>query len=84
MTYLPPINVPITAYATIYRVLDIILSRAKQAKLPYADITFGVGAVISAQKVLCNHPPTLQKYHHPFGGNHFYERSVQYSRNYCK
>ena len=33
MIYLHPINVPITAYATIYKVFDIILSRPKQAEL---------------------------------------------------
>ena len=46
VTYLPPINAPITAYATIYKVFHIILSRAKQAELPYADITFDVAAGI--------------------------------------
>ena len=34
VTYLPPINAPITAYATIYKVFDIILRRAKHAELP--------------------------------------------------
>lgn len=52
LTYLPPINASITAYSTIYRLFEMILSRANQAQLPYANTTFDVGAAINAHKVL--------------------------------
>ena len=71
VTYLPPINAPITAYATIYKVFDIILRRAKQAELPYANITFDVGAAINAHKVLWNHPECFKNIIIHLGDFHF-------------
>ena len=71
VTYLPTINAPITAYATIYKVFDVILRRAKEADLPYANITFDVGAAINAHKVLWNHSERFKHIIIHLGDFHF-------------
>ena len=55
LTYLPPVNHRITDFATIYKVFEIIQSRARKANMPYANITLEVGAAINAYKVLWNY-----------------------------
>ena len=50
---------------------DIILRRAKQAELPYANITFDVGAAINAHKILWNHPERFKSIIIHLGDFHF-------------
>ena len=52
LTYPPPVNHPITDFATIYKVFEIIQNRARKANMPYANLTSDVGAAINAYKVL--------------------------------
>ena len=55
LSYLPPVNHPITDFATIYKVFEIIQNRARKANMPYANLTLDVGAAINAYKVLWNY-----------------------------
>ena len=71
LTYLPPINASITAHSTIYKVFEMILSRANQVQLPYANITFDVGAAINAHKVLWNYPERFKNIIIHLGDFHF-------------
>ena len=47
LTYLPPVNDPITDFGTIYKVFEIIQNRARKANMPYTNITLDVGAAIN-------------------------------------
>ena len=55
LTYLPPVNHPITDFATTYKVFEIIQNRARKANMPYSNVTLDVGAAINAYNVLWNY-----------------------------
>ena len=55
LTYLPPVNHPITDFATVYKGFEIIQNRARKANMPYANVTLDVGAAINAHKILWNY-----------------------------
>ena len=52
LTYLPPINAPITDFSTICKIFEVIQKRAGCVNMQYANITFDIGAAINAHKVL--------------------------------
>ena len=56
LSYLPPLPTPITEGNTIYKIFEIIQKRAIKMNIPYANITFGIGAAVNAFKVLWNYP----------------------------
>ena len=56
LTYLPPIDSPITEFSTMAKVFDVIQEQARKKNMPYANITLDVGAAMNAYKVLWNHP----------------------------
>ena len=58
MTYLPPIQTPITEYETIVQVFMVSRELSKQSNMQYTHITFDVGAAIKAYHVLWNNPDT--------------------------
>ena len=71
LTYLPPVNHPITDFVTIYKVFEIIQNRAKVANSPYANVTLDVGAAINAHKVLWNHEEKFKNIVIHLGDFHF-------------
>ena len=56
MTYLLPLPTPITEGNTIYKIFEIIQKHAIKMNIPYANITFDIGAAVNAFKVLWNYP----------------------------
>ena len=60
MTYLPLVNSPVTEFATVSRVFEIIRNKPKKKNMKYANITLDIGAVLNAFKVLWNYPDKLK------------------------
>ena len=60
LTYLPPINAPITDFATMAKVFETVQERAKRKNTLYANITLDVGAAMTAYKVLWNYQDKLK------------------------
>jgi hypothetical protein len=58
MTYLPPIQTPITEYETIVQVFTVSRELSKQSNMQYTHITFDAGAAIKAYHVIWNNPDT--------------------------
>ena len=56
LTYLPPIERPITDYGTIFEVFYRSEKMAEQSNLKYTHITFDCGAAMKAYHVLFNNP----------------------------
>ena len=56
LTYLPPINSPITHYDTIYELFKTLQTRATITKMRYVNLTLDAGAYVNAYRVLCNYP----------------------------
>ena len=56
MTYLPPIQTPITEYGTLVNVFTISQNLAMKANMKYAHITFDVGAAIKGYHLIWNEP----------------------------
>jgi hypothetical protein len=56
MTYLPPIQKPITDYAAFFEMFYKLRELAKQADMAYTHITLDVGAAIKAYHVIWNNP----------------------------
>ena len=54
MTYLPPIQTPITEYATIVDLFEVSRHLAKKANMKYVHIVMDVGAAIKAFHVVWN------------------------------
>ena len=71
LTYLPPVNHPITDFAIIYKVFEIIQNRAKKANMPYDNVTLDVGAAINACKVLRNYEDKFKNIVIHLGDFHF-------------
>ena len=59
MNYLLPLLTPINKGNTIYKIFEIIQKRAIKMNIPYANITFDIGAGMNAFKVLWNYPEKL-------------------------
>ena len=71
LTYLPPLNAPITEFSTIYKLFEILQARAFQSNMPYVNLTFDVGAVINAFRVLWNYPTRFSNIVLHLGDFHF-------------
>ena len=56
MTYLPPIETPITEYGTLFEMFLRSEELAKQCNMKYTHITLDCGAAIKAYHVLWNNP----------------------------
>ena len=56
MTYLPPVQKPITDYGAIFEVFYISRKLAKQSNMLYTHITMDIGAAIKAYQVIWNNP----------------------------
>ena len=54
MTYLPPVETPITEYATLTSLFSVSREYAKKSNMKYVHITFDVGAAIKAYRVIWN------------------------------
>ena len=71
LTYLPPINSPITEFSTIYEIFEIVQKRAVKRNIKYANITFDIGAAMNACKVLWNYPDKFKNIVIHLGDFHF-------------
>ena len=71
LTYLPPVNHPITDFAMIYKVFEIIQNRARKANMPYSNVTLDVGAAINTYKVLWNYEDKFKNIVIHLGDFHF-------------
>ena len=56
MTYLPPIETPITEYGTLFEMFHRSQQMSKQCNMRYTHITLDCGAAIKAYHVLWNNP----------------------------
>ena len=56
VTYLLPIDSPITQFSTTAEVLAIVQEQAKKYNMPFVNIAFDIGAAVDAYKVLWNQP----------------------------
>ena len=51
LTYLPPINSPVTHYDTIYKLFKTLQTRATITKMRYVNLTLQAGAYVDAYRV---------------------------------
>ena len=56
LTYLPPIQKPITEYATFFEMFRQSRELARKANMKYTHITLDIGAAIKAYHVIWNDP----------------------------
>lgn len=59
MTYLPPIQLPITEYGAIFEIFHKSRELSKQANMSYTHITLDVGAAIKSYHVIWNNSVAL-------------------------
>ena len=71
LTYLPPINAPITDFSSICNIFEVIQKIADRVNMQYANITFDIGAAINAHKVLWNYPERFKNIIIHLGDFHF-------------
>ena len=55
-THLPPLNSPVTEFATIFKYLTYMQSLAKIVNMPYVNVFLDVGAAMNAYKLVWNYP----------------------------
>ena len=57
LTYLPPIDAPITDFGTIYKLFEMLLLRAGKVNVSYVNLTLDYGTIIQTEitckKVSC-------------------------------
>ena len=56
LTYLPPIDAPVTSFNTIYAYLRYMQKLSSEVNMPYVNVSLDVGAAINAYKLIWNHP----------------------------
>ena len=71
MTYLPPIEKPITDYGTLFEVLARAERLSLQANMKYTNITMDCGAAMKLYHVLWNNPSKFSKIIVHLGDFHF-------------
>ena len=71
LTYLPPIDALITGFGTIYKLVEILLLRARKVNEPYVNLTLNAEGYLNAYRVLCNYPDTFSKLVLHLGDFHF-------------
>ena len=71
VTYLPPLNLPITEFGTVYKLFETQQSQASKVNMPYVNITLDVGAAINAYKVLWNFPSKFKNTFIHLGDFHY-------------
>ena len=76
VTYLPPLNLLITEFGTVYKLFKILQSQASEVNMPYVNIALWVGAAINAYKVLWNFPSKFKKHCYSSGEFSLYKESI--------
>ena len=61
MTYLPPIDEKVTEFSIINRYLSYMQKLAKEANMPFVNVSLDVGAAINAYKLTWNYPDEIPK-----------------------
>ena len=61
LTYLPPTDVSITDFGTIYKLFEMLLLRARKVNVPYVNLTLDAGHYVNACRMLCNYPNKFSK-----------------------
>ena len=65
VTYLPPINAPVTSFSTIYQKL------CREANMPFVNVTLDCGAAVNAFKLVWNYPDIFDNVVIHLGDFHF-------------
>ena len=71
LTYLPPTDVSVTDFGTIYKLFEMLLLRARKVNVPYVNLTLDAGAYVNAYQMLCNYPNKFSKIVLHIGNFHF-------------
>ena len=75
LTYLPPINSPITHYDTTYELFKTLQTRATTTKMRYVNLTLDAGAYLNAYRVLFNYPKVCSNLILYLGDFHYMKES---------
>ena len=70
-TYLPPLNSPVTEFATIFKYLTYMQSLAKSVNMRYVNVFLDVGAAMNAYKLVWNYPDKFSNVLVHLGDFHF-------------
>ena len=70
-TYLPPLNSPVTEFATIFKYLTYMQSLAQSVNMPYVNVFLDVSAVMNAYKLVWNYPDKFSNVLVHLGEFHF-------------
>ena len=55
VTYLPPINAPVTSFSTIYQYLTYMQKLYRESNMPFVNVTLDCGAAVNAFKLVWNY-----------------------------
>ena len=75
MTYLPPINAPVTDFSTIFGCLSYMQKLCKDVNMPYVNVTLDLGAAMNAYKLVWNYPNLFSNIFIHVGDFHFMKES---------
>ena len=75
MTYLPPINAPVTDFSTIFGYLSYMQKLCKEVNIPYVNVTLDLGAAMNAYKLLWNYLNLFTNIFIHLGDFHFMKES---------
>ena len=56
VTYLPPINAPVTSFSTIFSYLQYMQKLCREVNMPFVNVTLGLGAAMNAYRVVWSYP----------------------------
>ena len=70
-TYLPPLNSPVTEFATIFKYLTYMQSLAKSVNMPHVNVFLDIGAAMNACKLVWNYPDKFSNVLVHLGDFHF-------------
>ena len=71
LTYLPPINAKVTDFATIFKYLSYLQKLAKEANMPFVNVTLDVGAAMNVYKLTWNYSRLFENVVVHLGDFHF-------------
>ena len=74
MTYLPPVNSPITEFVAKWRIFEIIQEQAKEKNMKYASRTLDIDAALNAFKVLWIYPDKFKNIVIHLGDFHYMKK----------
>ena len=75
MTYLAPINAPVTDFSTIFGYLSYMQKLCKEVNMPYVNVTLDFGAAMNAYKLVWNYPNLFSNIFIHLGDFHFMKES---------